>query len=117
MPRSFITARSRRRPQLIVPVAFDHVDEAQRVVRLGVGIMLKQPRFTPARAARSLDWLLGSPEVASACSRARAAMDEEDGLQAASDIIERMSDEPTRPSDPSMMLPEVRFDAAKAHAR
>ena len=76
-------------PQLIVPVAFDHVDEAQRIERLGVGRMLKQSRYGPARAARVLADLLTSPEVAEACARAKERMADEDGIEAASRVLER----------------------------
>lgn len=77
-------------PQLIVPVAFDHFDEAERVRHLGLGTTLSRRRFTPARAARHLDQLLASPEVARRCRQARDRMAGEDGVSSACDRIEAM---------------------------
>jgi rhamnosyltransferase subunit B len=77
-------------PQLIVPVAFDHFDEAARVMRLGVGVTLSGRRFTPARAARHLSRLLASPEVARRCQAIRARMAQENGVSSACDRIEAM---------------------------
>ena len=77
-------------PQLIVPVAFDHFDEAERIRRLGLGASLSRRRFTPARAARRLDSLLASPEVARRCRQVRERMAEEDGVSSACDRIEAM---------------------------
>ncbi|MCJ2036871.1 glycosyltransferase [Methylobacterium sp. J-068] len=77
-------------PQLIVPVAFDHFDEGERVRRLGLGATLSRRRFTPARAARRLDRLLASPEVARRCRLVRERMAGEDGVSSACDRIEAM---------------------------
>lgn len=77
-------------PQLIVPVAFDHFDEGERVRRLGLGATLSRRRFTPARAARALDSLLGSPEVGRRCRDARSRMAGENGVSSACDRIEAM---------------------------
>ncbi|MCJ2007417.1 glycosyltransferase [Methylobacterium sp. E-041] len=76
-------------PQLIVPVAFNHFDEAHRLKALGVGTSLSRRRFTPARGARVLGRLLASHDVAAACQllRIRAAAD--DGIGEACDAIER----------------------------
>ncbi|WP_288588158.1 nucleotide disphospho-sugar-binding domain-containing protein [uncultured Methylobacterium sp.] len=67
-------------PQLIVPVAFDHADEAERVVRLGVGASLGRWRFTPRRAARLVEDLVGSPAVAAACRQVQVLMRAENGI-------------------------------------
>ncbi|WP_348649411.1 glycosyltransferase [Methylobacterium aquaticum] len=67
-------------PQLIVPVAFDHADEAERVVRLGVGASMGRWRFTPRRAARVVEDLVGSRTVASACRKAQMLMRAESGI-------------------------------------
>jgi UDP:flavonoid glycosyltransferase YjiC (YdhE family) len=76
-------------PQLVVPVAFDHFDEGQRLKRLGLGTTLSRRQFKPARAAREIGRLLTSPMVREACIAAKTQMADEDGVRAACDIIER----------------------------
>ncbi|KMO20163.1 glycosyltransferase [Methylobacterium platani] len=75
-------------PQLIVPVAFDHADEAERVVRLGVGASLARWRFTAARARRLLERLLDSTAVAQACREVQVLMQAESGVAGACEIID-----------------------------
>ncbi|MGH1574917.1 glycosyltransferase [Methylobacterium sp. P31] len=77
-------------PQLVVPVAFDHFDEGQRLQRLGVGAMLSRRRFSARRAAAELRRLLLDPKVAHACAAAKARVASEHGLQAAGDAVERL---------------------------
>jgi rhamnosyltransferase subunit B len=92
-------------PQLIVPVAFDHFDEAARVRRLGLGTTLSQRGFTPARAERHLRRLLGSPSVARALAEAKARMQAEDGIGRACAAIERMAAETSEPAPASAPAP------------
>ncbi|MGE7155903.1 glycosyltransferase [Methylorubrum rhodesianum] len=75
-------------PQLVVPVAYDHFDEARWLRRLGVGAALSQRRFTPARAAPTLRRLLSDPRVAQACTAAKLRMAQEDGVVEACDAVE-----------------------------
>lgn len=75
-------------PQLVVPVAFDHFDEARRVRRLWVGSSMSGRSFTPARGEREIQRLLTDPSVARAGSIAKARMIEEDGVGAACDAVE-----------------------------
>lgn len=75
-------------PQLVVPVAFDHFDEARWLRRLGVGAALSRRRFTPGRAAPTLRHLLTDPRVAQACTAAKARMAQEDGVAEACDAVE-----------------------------
>ena len=75
-------------PQLVVPVAFDHFDEARWLQRLGVGTSLSRRRFTPARATSTLRRLLTDPHVAQACAAAKARMAQEDGVGEACDAVE-----------------------------
>lgn len=77
-------------PQLVVPVAFDHFDEADRLSRLGLGSSLSRRRFTPGRAAAEIRRLLEAPHVTRACSAAKARMAGEHGVSAACDAIERL---------------------------
>lgn len=78
-------------PQLVVPVAFNHFDEGLRLERLGLGAMLGRRGFTPARAARRLDRLLASAQVARASEAARRRMTDQDGIRDACDVIEGMA--------------------------
>jgi rhamnosyltransferase subunit B len=75
-------------PQLIVPVAFDHFDEARRVVDLGVGTTLSRRHFTSRRAARLLRDLLADPAIARACAITCERAVGDDGVIAACDVIE-----------------------------
>ncbi|GJD61737.1 glycosyltransferase [Methylobacterium frigidaeris] len=75
-------------PQLIVPVAFDHADEAQRVVRLGVGASLRRWRFTARRARRVIEELVGSVAVARACREIQVLMRSESGVADACEAID-----------------------------
>lgn len=76
-------------PQLIVPVAFDHADEAERVVRLGVGRSLPRWLFTAGRARRAIEELVGSPTVAEACREVQVLMRAENGVAQACDALLR----------------------------
>ncbi|TXM94836.1 glycosyltransferase [Methylobacterium sp. WL116] len=76
-------------PQLVVPVAFNHFDEARRLKALGVGAGLSRSRFTPARGARVLDHLLASRHVAAACQLLHMQAAADDGISDACDAIER----------------------------
>ncbi|WP_132254880.1 glycosyltransferase [Methylobacterium segetis] len=85
-------------PQLVVPVAFDHFDEGQRLRRLGVGSVLSRHRFTPSRAVAKIERLLGNPDVTRACAMARARMLAENGVRTACDAIEDLRAVATRSS-------------------
>ena len=54
-------------PQLIMPMAFDQPDNADRVHRLGVGGGLSPAEFHPPRVAEKLDLWLGSAETTARC--------------------------------------------------
>lgn len=77
-------------PQLIVPVAFDHADEARRVLHLGVGATLSRRRFTAARAAHLLDRMLANEAVTAACAALRTRMAAQNGIDAACHAVDGM---------------------------
>jgi rhamnosyltransferase subunit B len=54
-------------PQLIVALAFDQFDNAERVELLGTGLGLTKARLTTARLGATLKVLLGSETIASRC--------------------------------------------------
>ena len=74
-------------PQIVVPIAFDHFDNADRMVRLGCGAVMSRRWFSARRAAAKLKALRSSAEVADACRRV-SAMSGVDGTIAACDEIE-----------------------------
>lgn len=55
-------------PQLVMPMAYDQFDNADRLQRLGVGDWIKKSRFTGETVAGALDRLLSSPAVAESCA-------------------------------------------------
>jgi rhamnosyltransferase subunit B len=70
-------------PMLLTPYAFDHHDNAQRAVALGVARQAS-PSARPAHLARQLAYLLHDPNITSACetlkTRMAAATPDEDKL-------------------------------------
>ena len=72
-------------PQLIMPMAHDQPDQAQRLKRLGVGDLLLPKHFHADAVAAKLKELLDSEKIASACVRAK-------GLMAAQMPPERVAD-------------------------
>ena len=61
-------------PQLVMPMAHDQPDNAQRLKRLGVGDYLLPKRFRADVVASRLKNLLASSEVARACAEAKDRM-------------------------------------------
>jgi UDP:flavonoid glycosyltransferase YjiC (YdhE family) len=78
------------RPMLIVPTTYDQPDNAERLVRLGVGRSLSPRRYTPARVAAELCRLLHDPEYARRARTAGEQVQQEDGVQAACDALENL---------------------------
>ncbi|MET7245867.1 nucleotide disphospho-sugar-binding domain-containing protein [Methylobacterium sp. EM32] len=88
-------------PQLIVPVAFDHADEAQRVVRLGVGASLSRWRFTARRARRMIDGLVSSAAVSIACRQVQGQMSAGNGMADACEVINDLVSKPNKQDLPT----------------
>lgn len=63
-------------PQLIVPLAHDQFDNAERVKALGVGARLDATRLTATRLAAALDTLLQAPGLAGRCRQVAARFDQ-----------------------------------------
>lgn len=61
-------------PQLVMPMAHDQPDNAQRLKRLGVGDYLLPKHFHADAVAAKLKNLLASPEAARACAEIKARM-------------------------------------------
>lgn len=80
-----------RRPQLIVPVAFDQPDNARRAAILGVGRVLPFQRVTVDRLASELQRVLDTPAYVRAATAVGARLSNEDGAVAACDALERLT--------------------------
>ncbi len=78
------------RPQLVCPLLGDQLDNAERLVRLGVARRLDYRRFTASRAAAALAGLLDDAAVADRAAGIGAQVTREDGGAVVADRIERM---------------------------
>ncbi len=79
-------------PHLVVPFAHDQPDNADRLVRLGVGRTIKPNRFTAKRIVRALKEL-DSNEVREACTAIAARFEGTDPIGATCELIEAAGDE------------------------
>jgi rhamnosyltransferase subunit B len=75
-------------PQLIVPFSHDQPDNAARVARLGCGHSLLREKYNATRAAHELGALLKASKYFEAARRTAQAMQHEDGIGTACDVIE-----------------------------
>jgi UDP:flavonoid glycosyltransferase YjiC (YdhE family) len=82
-------------PQLVVPHGFDQPDNAARVVRLGVGSVLRASRYRADRAADQLHKLLADEGIALRARQAATAIRAENGASIAADLIEQAIDRRT----------------------
>ncbi len=76
--------------QLVCPMLADQADNAERLVRLGIGKRLDHKRFTAGRAAAALDCLLADFGAASRAAAIAAGVAAEDGAGLAADEIAAM---------------------------
>jgi rhamnosyltransferase subunit B len=75
-------------PQVVVPIAFDQPDNADRVVRLGCGRAIPSRKFTPRRATRALSELFADSTIPKKCGEVRDRMAAEDPLPETCRLIE-----------------------------
>jgi hypothetical protein len=74
-------------PQLVVPFFADQMDNAARIVRLGVGRTVYARRYTTASAVPEIAALLTAPCYAARAGGAAAEIRREDGAAVAADLI------------------------------
>ena len=75
------------RPQIVMPMAYDQLDNGTRVSRLGVGAVVTREKFESRRVARELEGLLSSPATEKACREIAARCDGPASLEKACDLI------------------------------
>ena len=78
-------------PQLIMPMAYDQPDNADRLRRLGVGDTLKRRAFRGPAVARKLDRLLTSPAVAESCRAIARRLDGSRAVEQTCDLLEELA--------------------------
>ncbi len=78
------------RPQLILPLAFDQPDNAERAVRLGVARSLPFTRARAARLAEELGVLLVNADYAEQARRVAVRINAEDGAGRAAEALESL---------------------------
>ena len=76
-------------PQLVMPMAHDQPDNADRIKRLGVGRALKPKRFTAANVARELS-ALDTEDVRHACQAVATRFVGQDPLGRTCELIEEL---------------------------
>ncbi len=74
---------------LIVKLAHDQFDNAQRIERLGLGTSLKPSQYTVRRATATLGRLLNDPLVAQRCQEIAGRFGSHDGIEEACDLFEK----------------------------
>jgi rhamnosyltransferase subunit B len=79
-------------PQLIMALAHDQFDNADRIKRLGIGEWLTPTWFRGARVARLLEPLLNSQKTQSACRAVAQRLVRRDGISQTATAIEHWSE-------------------------
>ncbi len=77
------------RPQLIVPVLADQADNAARAEKLGVARIVRRSRFRPANVSAEIKHLTTDYRFGAAAKAIAARVSNENGADAAADIIAR----------------------------
>jgi UDP:flavonoid glycosyltransferase YjiC (YdhE family) len=77
-------------PQIVMPMAYDQLDNGLRLKRLGVGDVVPRNRFKPAKVLNVLEPLLESAAVAERCRELAARCDGPAALAAACDQLEQL---------------------------
>ncbi len=77
-----------QRPMLIVPFGFDQLDNAERMVRLGVAETLKRKNYTIENAAAAIEKLATEASYQQRASEVGTLINKENGIENACDAIE-----------------------------
>ncbi len=79
-------------PQVLMPLAHDQFDNAERIRRLHVGSSLPATKFNADRLTEHLSRLLDQSSVRESCQQVRARLTPRDGLRRAADGVLRLVD-------------------------
>jgi rhamnosyltransferase subunit B len=77
-------------PQLIMPIAYDQPDNAQRLKRLGAGDLIQPKYFSPDRVAQKLGEMIGSDRLRQQCRNISVRVDTRAALTETCSIIETL---------------------------
>ena len=77
-------------PQVVMPMAYDQLDNGLRLKRLGVGEVVRQRQFKPERVAATVDRLLRSAQVRENARALAARCDGAASLEAACNLLESL---------------------------
>jgi UDP:flavonoid glycosyltransferase YjiC (YdhE family) len=78
-------------PQLIMPMAYDQPDNAQRLRQLGAGAFLSPGKFTLGKVAETLDELVSSGPVRERCVELAGRVDTRAALSETCIAIESLA--------------------------
>jgi UDP:flavonoid glycosyltransferase YjiC (YdhE family) len=77
-------------PQLVMPMAYDQLDNGLRLKRLGVGAVVPRKKFKPKAVINAIEPLLNSAEVARRCRELAARCDGPAALNVACERLEQL---------------------------
>jgi len=78
-------------PHLVMPMAYDQLDNAARLERLGVGATLRRRQFRGPAVARRLEQLLSSPRTHQRCAHWARQCDGQAALATACELLEGLA--------------------------
>ncbi len=79
-------------PQLVMPMAYDQLDNATRLKQLGVAATIRRKKFRGPVVARALEGLLSSETFRAAGRRCAERMDAESALNASCEALEKLAE-------------------------
>ena len=85
-------------PQVLMPLAHDQFDNAERVRRLGVGVGIPAPKFNGPRLTAALRELLDDPATAEQCRATAERLKTREGVSRTADAVERLARDGGPPS-------------------
>jgi len=83
-------------PHLVMPMAYDQLDNATRLQRLGVAEVVRRSKFQGPRVAQALERMLASQETHNNCQRWASQTDGEATLTTSCELLEGLFMEPPR---------------------
>jgi rhamnosyltransferase subunit B len=93
-------------PQVVMPMAYDQLDNGLRLKRLGVGEVVPREKFKSARVVAALEPLLKSPDVTTRCKELASRCDGWASLNRGVDLLEELQCRPLAPREASFSRSE-----------